>query len=318
MFTAAFLAAGFAILVKGADLLVEGAVSLARRLGVSDLVVGLTVVSFGTSCPELFVSLLASARGNPDIAMGNVLGSNIANVLLVLGASAAVRPLAVSRSAVAWEIPASLFASLLLWDMASDTTSPDAPGLSRGDGLVLLGFLAIFLLRSYSASRGGEPPADMPAAPAHGLARSFLMVATGLVFLALGGHFIVDSAVKIAYWAGMPESVVGLTVVAVGTSLPEMATSVTAALRGMSDIAVGNVVGSNLFNILLILGVSAVVRPLPFNPANHPDLAVMAGSNALLLAFLALGGKRGLGGREGAVFLILYGGYIAYLLAFHR
>ncbi|MBU2490775.1 MAG: calcium/sodium antiporter, partial [Proteobacteria bacterium] len=248
MISVILLLVGFVLLIKGADILVDGATSLARRFNVSDLVVGLTVVAFGTSCPELFVNLLASARGNTDIAIGNVLGSNIANVFLVLGATAAVRPLVVGPGTVSREIPASLFAAVLLWVLAADPFARSIHVISRVDGLVFLGLFSLFLVYTYSISRDMDLLEDAVRLPAHGPVRSVGMVVAGLVLLALGGQWIVDSAVKLALALGLSESVVGLTIVAVGTSLPEMATSVMAAFRGNSDIAVGNIIGSNIFN----------------------------------------------------------------------
>ncbi|MEX1351744.1 MAG: calcium/sodium antiporter, partial [Desulfobacterales bacterium] len=275
-----------------------------------------TVVAFGTSTPELFVNIVASARGNTDIAIGNVLGSNISNVFLILGISAIIYPLSVSKGTVWKEIPFSLLAVITLGLMANDQVI-DGDGsslLTRIDGLVLLAFFTIFLYYSFSIAKAIEGLDEHVPAKATSFVKSILLVIAGLIGLTLGGKWIVDGAVTLAKSFGMSESLVGLTIVAVGTSLPELATSAMAAYKKNVDIAVGNVVGSNIFNIFFVLGISATVRPLPFQTKSNLDIAVVTVSSLLLFLFMFTGKKRSLDRWEGIVSLFLYGGYIALLI----
>jgi len=306
---------GFILLIKGADFLVAGASAIARRFNVSDLVIGLTVVAFGTSTPELFVNIVASARGNSEIAIGNVLGSNIANILLILGISAAIYPLSVSKGTVWKEIPFSLLAVIILGLMANDRgiDAADISRLTRIDGLVLLAFFSIFLYYSFGIAKAIEGLTDHVPAKAQGIAKSFLLILAGLIGLTLGAKWIVDGAVSFAKSLGMSESLVGLTIVAVGTSLPELATSAMAAYKKNAEIAVGNVVGSNIFNIFFVLGVSATIRPLPFQAGSNVDIGVVIASSLFLFLFIFTGKTRSLDRWEGILFLLLYAGYIAFL-----
>jgi cation:H+ antiporter len=310
------LALGFGALIKGADFLVEGASSLARRLRVSDLAIGLTVVAFGTSTPELFVNLFASFKGSTDIAIGNVLGSNIANILLILGVSSLIYPLAVSQGTVWKEIPLSLLAAVVLGVMVNDHwidgASPSV--LARADGLVLLSFFLIFLYYSYSIARDMAGLEEQLPARQHRVATSLLLIVLGLAGLGLGGKWIVDAAVQIATRLSVSEAVIGLTVVAVGTSLPELATSAVAAYRHNVDIAVGNVVGSNIFNIFFVLGLSATIRPLPFDMRSNLHIGVVVLASLMLFGGMFSGRKRCLDRWEGGVFLVLYIGYVLYLI----
>lgn len=310
------LLAGFVLLIKGADFLVEGAVSIARRLKISDLVIGLTVVAFGTSTPELFVNLVAGMRGSTALAVGNVLGSNIANILLILGFAAVIYPLRVTREVVRREIPFSLLAIVVLGLLANDRLIDLAAGsqLTRSDGLVLLCFFVIFLY--YNFSQAGAIPEMEAQIPAriYGLLWSSLMVVGGLAALTLGGHWIVEGAVTIATGFGLSEEVVGLSIVAVGTSLPELATSAVAATKKNADIAVGNVVGSNIFNIFFVLGISATVRPIGFSPQSNLDLLAVVFASLLLFLFMFSGRRRRVDRWEGAVALVIYVGYIAFRL----
>ena len=307
---------GFLLLIKGADLLVDGASAIARRFNVSDLVIGLTVVAFGTSTPELFVNIVASARGNTEIAIGNVLGSNICNIFLILGISAIIYPLSVSKGSVWKEIPFSLLAAIVLGLMANDRVI-DGGGsslLTRIDGLVLLAFFTIFLYYSFSIAKAIEGMDEHVPVKTLGLAKSSLLVIVGLIGLTLGGKWIVDGAVAITKNLGMSESLVGLTVVAVGTSLPELATSAVAAYRKNVEIAVGNVVGSNIFNIFFVLGISSTIKPLSFQTKSNWDVAVVIAASLLLFLAMFTGKKHSLDRWEGIVFLFLYGGYIVFLI----
>ncbi len=308
---------GFVFLIKGADFLVEGASAIARRFNVSDLVIGLTVVAFGTSTPELFVNIVASARGNTDIAIGNVLGSNICNVFLILGVSAVIYPLSVSKGTVWKEIPFSLLAVVVLGLMANDRLI-DGAGyslLTRIDGLVLLAFFVIFLYYSFGIAKAIEGMDEHVPVKSAGFTISLLLVVVGLIGLTLGGKWIVDGAVALAKSFGMSESLVGLTIVAIGTSLPELATSAMAAYKKNVEIAVGNVVGSNIFNIFFVLGISATVKPLPFEAKSNWDIGVVIVSGLLLFLSMFTGKKRSLDRWEGIGFLILYGAYVTFLIA---
>jgi cation:H+ antiporter len=308
---------GFVLIIKGASLLVDGASALARRLRISDLVVGLTVVAFGTSLPELFVNIAASAKGSTGIAVGNILGSNIANILLILGISGIIRPLAVGRGTVWKEIPLSLLATVVLAILANDRLidGAETSALTRIDGLILLSFFIIFLFYSWGIARPLEgADACLPKAP-YKPAKIILFVMLGLAGLILGAKFVVSGAAALAKTAGIGEAAVGLTIVAVGTSLPELATSAVAAYKRNPEIAVGNVVGSNIFNIFFILGVSSLIRPLPFDMPRNIDIAVLIFANALLFFFMFTGKRKTLDRWEAAVFLILYVAYVAFLLA---
>ena len=305
---------GFALLIKGADVFVDGAASVARRFRISDLAIGLTVVAFGTSAPELFVNLIAAIRDNTDIAIGNVLGSNIANTLLILGIAAVIRPLSVSRGTVWREIPFSLLAAIVFGLMANDRLidQRDFSDISRSDGLVLLCFFMIFLYYAFTAANGIEGPVQHVPAKTYGLPGASIRLAAGLVGLSLGGRWIVAGAVAAADHFGMSQSVVGLTVVAVGTSLPELATSAAAAYKGKVEMAVGNVVGSNIFNIFFVLGATATITPLPFKTESNLDVGMTVFTGLLLFGFM-FSGRRGRVDRwEGAVALLLYAAYIGY------
>lgn len=310
------LVIGLLLLIKGAEFLVEGAGSIARRYRISDLVIGLTIVSFGTSAPELFVNVTASLQGNAGIAIGNVLGSNIANILLILGVSALIYPLAVSRGTVWREIPFSLLAAAVLWIAANDRLLDGwvYSDISRSDGLVFLLFFAIFLY--YSASIAGNISAngrDLPLQQ-RSIGASLGLVAAGLAGLALGGKWIVDGATHIALSFGMSQEMVGLTIVAVGTSLPELATSAMAAWRKNVEIAVGNVVGSNIFNIFFVLGISSVIKPLPFHQGANLDIGMVVVASLILFATMFFGQRRRLDRWEGAVMLVLYAAYLVYVV----
>jgi cation:H+ antiporter len=310
------LVTGFILLIKGADLLVDGASSVGRKLNISDLVIGLTVVAFGTSSPELFVNIFASIRGNTDIAIGNVLGSNIVNIFLILGISAVICPLAVGKGTVWKEIPLSLLAALLLGVMANDRLIDKSKisALTRIDGLVFLAFFIIFLYYTFGIAKRIEGIDCHVPQKQYSLLISLLFVIAGLIGLGIGGSWIVNAAVHIASRFGVSQSLIGLTIVAVGTSLPELATSAVAAYKKNAEIAVGNIVGSNIFNIFFVLGISSIIKPLPFNPDNNIDIGAVIIASLLLFLWMFTGKKRSLDRWEGIVFLILYIGYITFLV----
>ena len=316
MLTIILLLIGFVLLVKGADFLVEGASSIGRRLNVSDLVIGLTVVAFGTSAPELFVNVVSSIRGEAGIAIGNVIGSNIANILLILGISSIIFPLTVTKGTVWKEIPLSLLAALLLGVLANDHLI-DRMGfseLTRIDGLVFLSFFIIFMYYSVSIASQIQGMSEHVPSKQYGFVKSSLLIAGGLLGLLVGGKWIVDGAVYLASAFGVSQSFIGLTIVAVGTSLPELATSAVAAYKGNVEIAVGNVVGSCIFNVFFVLGISSVIKPIPFDTGNDIDIGVMVLANVLLFAYMFTGKRRRLDRWEGIVFAVLYLAYIAFLI----
>ena len=308
------LVVGLAVLIKGADLLVDGASSLASRLGVSALVIGLTVVAFGTSAPELVVNILASINNNPDIAIGNIVGSNIANILLILGISAIVFPLVVKKGTVWKEIPLAFLAMWVMALTANDILIEGSgwAGLTRIDGFILISFFLIFLYYTFEISKvTGDNNQKIKL---YKWSSSIFMVLGGLVALTLGGKWVVDGAISVAKYFNLSEALIGLTIVAVGTSLPELATSVVAAYKRNTDIAVGNIVGSNIFNIFWILGLSAILRPLPFSPALNTDVLIGLVATILLFMFMFVGKKHTLERWQGAMFVTLYFIYIAYLI----
>ncbi|UCH19547.1 MAG: calcium/sodium antiporter [Deltaproteobacteria bacterium] len=309
------LVIGFAMLIKGADLLVKGASSVARRLNVSELAIGLTVVAFGTSTPELFVNLVSSFRGNSAIAIGNILGSNTANILLILGISSIIYPLSVTKGTVWKEIPFSLLAAVVLGILSNDILIDKASTsiLTRTDGLIFLSFFIIFLYYTVNIATEIHGVDEHIPTKQYSSPRSLVFIILGFFGLILGGKWIVDGAVTIATQLGVGQSLVGLTIVAVGTSLPELATSAMAAYKRNVEIAVGNVVGSNIFNIFFILGISALIKPLPFQATNNLDIAVVVFSSLLLFGFMFTGKKQSLDRWEGIVFILLYSLYVSVI-----
>ncbi|MBQ1583949.1 MAG: calcium/sodium antiporter [Prevotella sp.] len=291
---------GVALVLFGADRLTEGASALARRMNVPEIIIGLTIVAAGTSAPELFVSLVSALKGTPDLAVGNVVGSNTMNAMLIVGCAAMVAPMTISRSTVKKDIPFSVGASVLLILLAVDSF------LGRVDGIILLLGFAVFMAYTLMQAKTGST--DEVQAETSPVWKNIVYLVGGLLGLVLGSNLFVDSASSVAYALDISEGVVGLTVVAGGTSLPELATSVVAARKGQSAIAIGNVIGSNVFNILLILGLTATISPMEIEGITTIDMAVMLISVALvwMFSFTRYTVERW----EGAV---LVGGYLVYL-----
>lgn len=300
------------MLIKGADYLVEGSSSIGKRLGLTPLFIGLTIVAFGTSAPELFVNIVASFQGNAGIAVGNILGSNIANILLILGTAALITPLVVQTNTINKEIPLSFLAVVVLGVLVNDVFFDNAAHniLGRGDGFILIAFFIIFMY--YAAGMRRAESQEM-SIKEYKKSISWLMIAGGLAGLGLGSKWIVDGATVIAQQAGFSEALVGLSIIAIGTSLPELAASAVAAYKGKTDIAIGNVVGSNIFNIFWVLGLSSIIRPIEFSPSLNFDILMVVVATILLLIFLYIGKRQVLQRREGYLFLILYLAYIAFL-----
>ncbi len=318
------LLAGLAMLIVGGDLLVRGATNLARLLGVSELVIGLTVVAFGTSAPELAVNVLAAWEDRGEISFGNIIGSNIANIGLILGVAAMIRPLKIRGQVIRRELPMMLLATAGILVTAADAVlRRDTSVFDFSDGLIMLLLFGVFMyytvadfLADHSSDVIKEESESFlatvkPDGSRASLALSVLMTLGGLALLAGGGHVTVDRAAHLALALGVPQVIVGLTLVAVGTSLPELVTSVIAARRGQSDLAVGNVVGSNIFNLLLILGVSALVRPIPVPAGGWHDLFWMAGLSVLLVP-MVLTTRNRIMRYEGVILLSAYATYLGW------
>ena len=305
---------GVALVLWGADRLTEGASALARRMNVPEIVIGLTIVAAGTSAPELFVSLVSALKGTPDMALGNVVGSNIFNTLLIVGCAAVVAPMMISKSTVKKDIPFTVVASVLLIIICMDNwSSTDISGhfISRTDGLLLLAGFAVFMAYTFRvATKNGATATEAAAAPM-GVWKSLLFVVVGLGCLIFGSNLFVDSATSVARELNISEGVIGLTIVVGGTSLPELATSVVAARKGQSAIAIGNVIGSNVFNVLLILGLTATISPMQIQGITLVDLSVMMVSVLMVWAFSFT--KYTVARWEGAVLVLIFLGYMAWL-----
>lgn len=309
-----WILAGLILLTVGADRLVAGASRLATRLGIPSLVIGLTVVAFGTSAPELAVSTAGALKGSSDLALGNVVGSNLFNILFILGACALILPLAIGRQLIRVDVPVMILASLLCWGMCADGR------MSRMEGIVLLAGLAAYtwvqvvIARRHRQQQGSEQ-GTAPASTAQiSPAWSVLWVVVGLVLLVVGADWLVDGSVRLARWLGISELVIGLTIVAAGTSLPEVATSIMATIKGEREIAVGNVVGSNIFNIGVVLGLSVVISGnLPVSPdCLALDMPLMVLTAVVCLPFFISGHR--LSRLEGGVLLAAYAGYVLLLV----
>ena len=298
------LVMGLVVVLKGADWLTDGAVNIASRFGVSQMVIGLTIVAMGTSMPELCVSMVSALKGTPDLAVGNVVGSNTLNTLLIVGCSALVAPIMVKRSSVRRDIPFAVLASLLMLIFCLDG------GIDRLDDALLFILFAVFMFVTVKYGKNEGTEAKTTAAP---LGKAALLLVVGLVCLILGSNLFVDNASFIASTLGVSDAVIGLTIVAGGTSLPELATSMVSAKKGNSDIAIGNVIGSNVFNILMIIGVTGLVKPMHIKGITSLDLIVMLASMLLLWFFCRTTYK--VKRWEGAVLAISYIAYLAWLIA---
>jgi cation:H+ antiporter len=308
---------GFVILIKGADMLVSGSSSIAKRYNISDMVVGLTIVSIGTSLPELVVNILSSMQGESELAIGNVFGSNVANLLLILGVTALICPLPLRRNTILTEIPFSLIATLLVGFLANAALFDYRKELfiSRSDGMVLLFFFMLFMAYIYNIAKTNKDAiVTEQEVPDMSIPKGLLLIVIGVFGLFFGGKWVVDGAVVVAQQFGLSESFIGLTIVAIGTSLPELVTSVTAARRKNIDIAVGNVVGSNIFNLLWILGISATINPLPFDMLSNSDIGMMIFASTLLILAMPFGKKNAIDRWNGVIFLLVYAAYIYFLI----
>ena len=318
-----FLLGGLALILFGANWLTDGASAVARRMGVSDLVVGLTVVAFGTSAPELVISLVSAIGGSSELAVGNAVGSSTFNILVIIGVTALVRPMPVTRSIMTNEIPLVVLSSLVILAMGNGPLLGEggAATLSRVDGIVLLLFFAIFMRYTFAQAKGVPDPEQQPEAveaasiKPMGAWRAAIYIVVGLACLIFGGEGFVDGASDLARAFGVSDAVIGLTIVACGTSLPELATSIAAALKGSPGIAIGNVIGSNIFNIFFVLGLSATITPLPLGSIGNVDLLTLVGASLLFWLFGQKFATRTITRPEGAIMTAAYVVYVVYLIS---
>jgi cation:H+ antiporter len=305
---------GLGLILVGANALTDGASAVAKRFGISDLVIGLTIVAMGTSAPELVVSVTAALNNSAELALGNVVGSNIFNILAIVGCTAMVMPISVGKGLMSKELPLVILSSLVMWAVASDTLldGEAANVVSRIDGILLLAFFAIFMRYTFSIAKADSPDTEeikpMP------MWKAALWIIGGLAGLIFGGRYFVDGASGIARSLGVSESVIGLTLVAAGTSLPELATSVVAALKKNPGIAIGNVIGSCLFNVFFIIGTAATIAPLPLGGITQTDMLTLVGASVLLWFFGLVIGDRKITRVEGTFMVLCFIAYNAWLI----
>lgn len=302
------LAIGFAMLMKGADWFVEGASAVADRLGIPLIVIGLTIAAMGTSLPEAAVSISAATKGSAGITIGNVVGSNIMNVLVILGLTGVIRKVAVQKNTIRYEIPFTILITALLAGLGLADQK-----INRFEGVILWAFMILYLAYLYWLTKHGVPLGDMPEVDkSEPVWKMIVMIVVGIVMIVWGSDISVDAATALAKMFGMSERLIGLTIVAFGTSLPELVTSVTAAIKGKADIAVGNIVGSNIFNILFVVGTTALITPVTYSSDFLVDSLVAVATMILLLVCVAR--KKELGRPAGIVMLLAYAGYFVYLI----
>ena len=311
------LIVGLVLILLGADALVNGASAVARKYGISEFVVGLTIVGIGTSAPELIVSAISAINGSSDIAIGNVVGSNISNVFMILGITAIIAPISLTKSNLKYDLPIALGVSLLLFVLAYDSIflGKEFNVISRWDGLILIALFILFMIYSFKSSASGDQNEES-AESENGkvnIVKSVLLIVCGLVGLVLGGRLFVNSGSDIARGFGVSEGFIGITVMAVGTSLPELAASVNAAIKKKGQMALGNVIGSNIFNILLILGTSSIIRPLTLGGITMIDMGMMILTTVMIMLSALLISKKEIRRGVGALFFMIYIAYIVYL-----
>jgi cation:H+ antiporter len=308
-----YIVGGFFILIKGAHFLVEGACALALKLAISEIVIGLVIVSIGTSAPELVVNVFSALKGKTDFSFGNIIGSNILNILLILGVAGLIRPLKTQKNTVWREIPFALMSAIILMLLCNDQWLGNGTNmLTRSDGVIMLFFFIIFL--SYSFTIAPVKLSDKPDIKLLSGKKTGLYLALGIIGLLLGGRLTIIGAVDIAVMSGMSDKLIGLTILSIGTSLPELVTSAIAAKKGKIDIAIGNVIGSNIFNIFFILSITSIINPLPFSPVLNFDLAILLIASVILFLTMFTGRRRILDRWEAILFLCFYVVYTVYLI----
>ncbi len=315
MLSLLLLIIGFVPLIFGGNFLVDGATSIAKKYKVPNMVIGLTIVAFGTSTPELIVNVISSLKGANQIAMGNIIGSNILNIGIILGLTTIIKEIVVKRNTTWKEIPLTILSAIVVFFLANDKLIDGAKEgiVTRIDGLILLMFFIIFLSYTFSLVKNDTVEESEEEYKIFTLKKSVLYILGGLVLLMVGGQLIVENAVSLARGFGISERIIGLTIVSLGTSLPELTTSIIAALKGNTDIAIGNITGSNLFNVFWILGVSAIICPIPLGNS-QVDLIVNIVMSVLLFTFVFTGKGRKIVRWEGILFVLTYGAYLMYLL----
>ena len=312
------IALGFVLLIKGADYLVDGASNIAKKFHIPEIIIGLTVISIGTSMPELFVSITSAIEGYPDMAMGNVIGSNIVNMFFILGLSAIIKAIPIKKETRLIEIPLCFIISVIFFVicfMGQDVSRPDAA--------ILISIFIAFIIYTIVMARKGEEfdkedndeePKDVEENKGKfSTLKDSVAVILGIVALKFGGDFVVDNAVKVATILGLSEKIISVTILAIGTSLPELVTSVSAAAKGKSDIAIGNILGSNIFNMLLIIGVSAAIKPIVYNMSYNKDLIILLAGTLVLALFPVIPPKNKMSRMNGVVYVLMYLGYMASL-----
>lgn len=299
---------GFALLIVGADFLVDGASGIAKKFHIPEIIIGLTIVSIGTSMPELFVSITSAIDGYSDMALGNVIGSNLCNLLLILGLSSLIKPVDFQEETRKYEIPMCLLFTIIL--MIFSNTSGE---ISRIEAVILLVLFGLFIAYTIYMGKKKSKENSEVAEEKNKTIKNIILIILGIASLKFGGDFVVNNAVNIAQMFNISEKVISLTILAIGTSLPELVTSVTAAIKGNSDIAIGNIIGSNIFNILLILGVSSVIKPITFNSSYNMDLSILCISMVILALFPIIPPKNKMSRANGLIYVLMYGAYMGML-----
>jgi len=309
-----FILIGFALLIKGADFLVEGASNISKRFHIPEIIIGLTIVSIGTSMPELFVSITSAIEGYPDMAVGNVVGSNACNMLLILGLSAMIRPIEFKRETRLIEIPICLIITIVFMILANMNHD-----IARIEGITLIVLFALFIIYTIVMAKKGEKFENKEETREEidgnksSILKDIIYIIIGIVALKFGGDFTVDHSVNIANMFNISEKIISVTILAIGTSLPELVTSVTAALKGKSDIAIGNIIGSNIFNMLLIIGVSSIISPITYNTTYNVEMSLLILATIILSIFPIIPPKNKMDRLNGFAFLLLYVVYLGIL-----
>ncbi len=307
---------GFAVTIKGADFLVDGASALAKKFGISEIVIGLTIVALGTSAPEMVVNVYSSINGKDELILGNIIGSNLFNTLVILGIAAFIYPVTVKKATALFEIPYSLLATIVVAVLANDIflKTGNADILTRLNGFILFIFFGIFIIYIIRMTMK-DMSDDDEGIPEMSLSKSSILIVSGMIGLTLGGKLVVDYAVLVAKGLGVSDALIGLTILAAGTSLPELVTAVVAAKKKKSDIVIGNVVGSNIFNVFLVLATSAVISPIKFKESLNIDLSVLSLGGVFLIIFMFWGKpKYVVDKKEGTILISLYIGYFIYMM----
>ena len=296
---------GFVLLIVGADLLVDGASGIAKKFHIPEIIIGLTIVSIGTSMPELFVSITSALEGHSDMAIGNVIGSNLSNLLLILGLSAMIKPVVFQKETRLYEIPMCLASTLILMIFCNTNAK-----ISRGESAVLLILFCMFILytifMAQKESQKNIVEIDVKEEKKNSTFKDIIFIILGIIGLKIGGDLAVDNAVVVANYFNLSEKLISLTILAIGTSLPELVTSVTAAVKGNSDIAIGNIIGSNIFNILLIIGVSSMIHPITYNMSYNFDISILVISTIILAIFPFIPPKDKMSRANGVIYFLMY------------